>query len=182
MRVHLVHGFNVKDEGAATIDTLRSLIERSGFRVKEHNYPEFFLLRARLCNAAMAMVIRDSISPRDPVIAHSNGCAIVYRAAKAGAKFGHVTLINPALDSKLVIPGARSVDVWYSPSDPWTSMARYIPWSIWGAQGRTGYTGKDARYLSFNEDEIFQDEVKHSGIFDNMKRRQAIVRRAIERF
>ena len=182
-RVHLIHGFNVDDEGAATIDTLGPLIERYGYRVKEHNYPDFFLLRARLCNAAMGTVIRDNITPGDNVMAHSNGCAIVYRAAKAGAKFGHVVLINPALDSKLTIPGARSVDVWYSPTDPWTTLARYIPWSIWGAQGRTGYTGKDAgRYRNINEDELFQDHVKHSGVFANKTRRRVLVSRSADLF
>jgi hypothetical protein len=180
MRVHLIHGFNVDDEGAETIDTLRPLIERYGYRVKEHNYPDFFLLRARLCNQAMASMIRDSITPGDPVIAHSNGAAIVYRAAKAGARFGHVTLINPALNKKLAIPNARSIHVWHSPSDPWTNLARYIPCSIWGAQGRTGYTGDDPRYTNFNEDSIFSDKVKHSGMFADRTRRRVLVSRAIE--
>ena len=176
MIIHSIHGFNVSDEGAATIDKLTPLLQETGRHlVQEHNYPEFFRLRVRLCNKAMAMLIRDMVKPGDSVVAHSNGCAIVYLAAKAGAQFENVTLINPALDSKLAIPHAGSVDVWHSDSDPWTSLARFIPWSIWGAQGRTGYTGDDARYKNYNEDEIFNEKVGHSGMFSDIEKRRAIV-------
>lgn len=179
--IHTIHGFNVKDEGGATTDTLTPILQSRGMQVKEHNYPHFFRLRVRLCNKAMATMIRDMVQPGDPIIAHSNGCAIVYLAAKVGAQFGHVTLVNPALDCKLAIPGATSVDVWYAPSDQWTNVAKYIPFSIWGAQGRKGFTGDDDRYRQINEDEMFQAEVGHSGMFQVEERRQALVDVTLER-
>lgn len=181
MIIHSIHGFNVDDEGAATTDTLTPLFEELGYTVQEHNYPDFFLIRKRLCNPAMGSMVAGMVKPGDAVIAHSNGCAIAYLAAKAGAKFGHVTLINPALNSKLAIPNADTVDVWYSPSDPWTNLAQYIPWSIWGAQGRTGYTGKERMYRQFNEDKFFNNEMKHSGVFADPKKRLLLVQRTHER-
>jgi len=183
MIIHSIHGFNVDDEGGATTDTLTPLFEAKGCAVVEHNYPDFFLVRKRLCNPAMATMVRDQTKPGESIIAHSNGAAIVYLAAKAGAHFGHVVLVNPALNSKLAIPNAASVDVWYSPSDPWTTLARFVPWSIWGSQGRTGYTGKPVgiEYRQYNEDQIFDERVRHSGMFSCDERRQMLVEKTLER-
>lgn len=161
---YLIHGFNVKDRGQRTTDLFRPLLEVAGHRVIEIDYPWMFRLRTRMCNRGLAMVIAGMADENVNVIAHSNGAALTYLAATMGAKFGHVTLVNPALDEKLAIPNAVSVDVWHSPSDFPVLIAKYIPVTIWGAQGRYGYRGKtDERYRNFDEDHRWQLEAGHSG-------------------
>jgi len=180
---YLLHGFNVKDKGAGTVDRLKPILEEyaPGRIIRDIDYGWMHRPRVRLCNKAVAKTIASAVLPKSNVIAHSNGCALVYLAAKAGARWEHVTLVNPALDSNLSIPGARSVHVWYAPSDPWTRLSTYIPWSIWGRQGRTGYTGdEDHRYSNFNEDEIFKRKMYHSGVFSNRDAMELIIHKHVE--
>jgi pimeloyl-ACP methyl ester carboxylesterase len=161
--VYLIHGFNVKDGGEGTTDSIRPHLEKRGLRVREIDYGHFFLGKVRSCNAGIARAITGIIKPGSTCIAHSNGCAITYLACKFGAQFDNVVLVNPALDSKLALAEqVKNIHVWYSPNDPWVSLARYIPWSIWGAQGKTGYTGPlDPRYTQFNLDLILEDTYGH---------------------
>lgn len=177
---YLIHGFNVKDRGAGTTDLLLPYLRESGHDVVEVDYPWMFRVRTRLCNDGLAMVIAELTKPGTNVIAHSNGGALTYLAAKHGARFGHVTLLNPALNEKLAIPHAKSVDVWYSPSDPWTLAAKYIPSSVWGAQGRYGFKGDDPRYTQFDADREFRMKAGHSGVLEHPPARAVVAMRHIE--
>jgi hypothetical protein len=103
--------------------------------------------------------------PGSSVIAHSNGANVVHAAAKAGAVFRNVFLINPALDADVSIPNAAYVHVFYSSSDPWTKLARWIPFSPWGRQGQVGFLGDDPRYESTDLDVLTGTKNGHSGIF-----------------
>ena len=86
------------------------------------------------------------------------------------------------LTQKALAKHVENVQVWYSPKDKWTGIAKYIPFSPWGAQGRKGYTGKkDNRYTQFNEDELFQNmKDKHSGIWQSDKTRQYFVEEVLK--
>lgn len=179
--VYLVHGFNVTDQGEDTTGTLQQHFEHAGFRVRQLTYGWVFRLRARLCNPAIAKTLASTLEPDSIIVGHSNGCAIIYMAALAGARFRHATLINPALDSKLAIPDVGSVDVWYSPSDKWTGLAKYIPFSIWGSQGRTGYTGPAPYYRQFNEEKVFGKTIDHSGVFEHADYRRKIAYKTMEK-
>jgi len=182
MLVYLVHGFNVQDDGANTVGRLRPFFERAGCNVIELNYGYFNLLRVRLCNRSIARVIASSIEPDSIVVGHSNGCAIIYRAAKAGAKFRHATLINPALDDDKAIAGARTVDVWYSPTDKAVPLSRLLLFHTWGTQGRDGYNGPPKKnYRQFNADLEFDADVGHSGIFADPTRSRKVVERTLAR-
>lgn len=152
--IYLIHGFNVKDGGATTTDSIRPYMEEKGFIVREIDYGFFHRVRVKLCNPGVARAISTIVEPGSSCIAHSNGGALAYLACEFGAPFDYVSLVNPALDSSLALAKqVKKVDVWYSPNDPWTNLAQYIPWSIWGAQGKTGYTGiYDYRYKQYNED------------------------------
>jgi pimeloyl-ACP methyl ester carboxylesterase len=177
--VYLIHGFNVRDDGAGTTDLLAPLFEDAGLRVKQLDYGYFERVRVRLCNDSMARVIATTLIPNSLVVAHSNGCDVVYRAAKHGAIFQRAVLINPALDADKAIDNAKQVQVWYSPSDSWTRLARFIPRSNWGNQGCVGYKGNDARYANFNEDVIFNSTVGHSGVFKHDYMLRAIFNHAM---
>ena len=177
-KIYLIHGFNVSDEGKTSTGTLRPLLEMSGHDVSEIHYGWFGRLRVRLCNKSVARTVADLVEPGSYVIAHSNGATIALLAAKYGAPFKGVILINPALNSQLEVPHVEKVHVFYAPSDPWTKIARYIPASIWGSQGATGYTGPDeaGRYTQTNLDKLTGAEVGHSGIFETFTRIQKITR------
>ena len=166
--IYLIHGFNVKDEGADSVDTIRSFLEDYGYIVVDLDYGYFQHLRVRLCNKAIAHIICHLIKPDSTCIAHSNGGTIAYLVCEFGALFKNVVLVNPALDSnKALAKQVEKVQVWYSPHDRWVNLAKFIPFSIWGSQGRTGYTGPaDDRYTNINEERVIgrmQDE--HSGIW-----------------
>ena len=134
-----------------------------------------------MCNAGTAHILASILDPDSIAIGHSNGCAVIERAARYGAKFKHVTLINPALDNDRVILGAGTVNVWYSPHDVATLLAGFLPWHPWGSQGRDGYVGTDSRYKQFNEDILFYTNVGHSGVFNLKYSCQTIIRKLIER-
>lgn len=181
MICYLIHGFNVKDRGAETTDRLKPHLAGYGYTPVDLDYGWTGMIKVRLCNRSIARAMAAAIIPGSAVIGHSNGAALIYQAARAGARFSHVTLINPALDSDLTIKGADSVNVWFSPSDRIVWAARWLRRHTWGDQGRVGCTERDARYHNINADIAFADQVGHSGIFDKERRLQAIVRRMNER-
>ena len=167
--VYLLHGFNVKDGGAGSTGKLRAGLEAAGFTVKEIKYGWMNRVRVRLCNKSVAHVLADMADNDSILIAHSNGCSIAYSAAEFGAPFKHVFLINPALDVDKEIPNVRNVHVFYAHSDPWTKLARWIPFSNWGRQGAIGFTGVavEGKYKQTELDELIGEEVGHSGIFSH---------------
>ena len=181
--IYLIHGFNVKDDGADTVDTVRDYLEVSGEEVCDIDYGYFQRLRVRLCNKGIAKTLSNLVEPGSTCIAHSNGGALAYLACEFGAPFKNVILVNPALDAhKAIAEHVENVQVWYSPHDKWTGLAKFIPASIWGAQGRKGYTGEeDSRYVQFNEDEIFgKMSEAHSGIWQSDRTRQYFVEKVLE--
>lgn len=167
--VYLIHGFNVDDGGAETTDTVIPLLEAEGITIRELDYGHFHRVKVRLCNDGIARMIANLVKPGSTCIGHSNGGALAWKACEYGAPFKNVILVNPALDSdKVIASQVENIQVWYSPNDFWTGIAKYIPGSDWGEQGRTGYTGViDSRYEQFNEDLLMgrnkRDE--HSGIW-----------------
>lgn len=168
-KVYLLHGFNVRDGGESTIGTIADGLICSGFKVRQIKYGHIGRVGVRACNDNVAATIASAIEPGSSIVAHSNGAALVYEAAQLGAQFGNVFLINPALDSTKDIKNAKQVTVYYSPSDPWTKLAKYIPFSNWGNMGAVGYRGRksDCVHLNVNLDKLTGLETKHSGIFQS---------------
>lgn len=168
-RVILVHGFNVRDGGAGSILQLTPFLEQAGFRVKKFRYGFLFLIGVRMFNDRFARMLADFAEPGDVVIAHSNGGAIAHlAAAKYGAEFSHLVLINPALDSDVRFPAwLESVQVWHSPSDAPVQWARWLPWHAWGDMGAVGYQGPyNPRVTSFNKQNGFPvSSSAHSDVF-----------------
>ena len=163
--IYLVHGFNVKDGGDATIGTLRQALEHAGNTVIMVKYGWMHRMRVRMCTKGVARMFASMAKPNSVVVAHSNGANVVHAAAGFGVHFKHVFLINPALDADMDIPNADRVTVFHAPSDPWTRAARWIPFSKWGRQGQIGYTGTDTRYTSVDLDALSGEKLGHSGVF-----------------
>ena len=181
--IYLIHGFNVRDNGTSSIDTLKNDLKNKGHKVIDVNYGFFQRLRVRLCNKSVARLIasiHNSYSSytteESVIIGHSNGCAIIHQACQLGAKFDKAILINPALDSDLAIPRVDSFKVFYSPTDKATMVAKYIPWSPWGNMGRVGYTGGDPRGSNVNMDVKYGLELGHSGVFHDVRPRARLLK------
>jgi hypothetical protein len=165
--IYLVHGFNVRDGGKATTGKLHAALRNTGYTVKQVSYGHVGRMGVRACNDNVAKVLASIVTKDDYVVAHSNGAAIVYDAGEFGMKSKGVFLFNPALDNKKEIRGTDAVRVFHSPSDPWTALAKWIPFSNWGNQGQVGYTGDDfyQKYRHTDNDATFGAETGHSGIF-----------------
>jgi pimeloyl-ACP methyl ester carboxylesterase len=168
----------VKDGGAATTGSLKAGLERAGHTVKDVKYGWMGGVRVRMCNASVGRVMADMADTDSYLVAHSNGAAIAYLAALHAPPntFKKVFLINPALDSNLEIPNVNKVHVLYAQSDPWTRLARWIPFSRWGRQGQVGFTGdaRKGKYTQTELDEAFGKEMGHSGVFETQRTRQFV--------
>lgn len=175
---YLIHGFNERAEGHESVGMLRRGLEERGHTAVLVRYGWVHRIRVRLCNSCLAKAIASLVNQKPGhVIAFSNGAAITYKAAKEGAMWDRAFLINPALNAKLAIPHVRKVDVFYSKSDHWTKLARFIPASIWGRQGAIGYTGDDpeGRYSQLELDKLAGRETKHGGILDTHHDRELLL-------
>lgn len=172
------HGFNVSDRGKNTLDKLKPYLD-----IIDVDYGWMWLFRVKMCNKCIAASVINLI-PKDSVaVAHSNGALIavrvieIYRARQLALKvpeseiqknypFKKLILINPALDVDYDLPEGLHVDVYYTPTDNATLMAKLLPFSAWGAMGRDGYTGDKPYVYNYNNTKMF-GSVEHSDVFDS---------------
>lgn len=72
-------------------------------------------------------------------VTHSNGAAVAYLAVeKYGARPDMIVNFNPALDRWRAAP-VPFVAVIHSDQDRWVDLSQWIPFHIWGDQGKSGY-------------------------------------------
>lgn len=174
-RIILLHGFNVRDGGEHTVGRLRPYLAKAGFaNVNLVSYGWTDMLMVKRHNDRFARLLASMSEPGDVVIAHSNGCAMAYRALRdypVWAEFRDVVFINPALKPKLPIPPAlRSLHVFHSKGDNVVGWARLLsPFSLWGNMGAVGYRGPfDARVRNHDLAEYIDDPAPgHSGVFSD---------------
>lgn len=168
---YLIHGFNVSDNGAGTIDKFAPLLKQRGYIVKNVDYGYNFLARVKLCNKNYARFLSEIAEPESLIIGHSNGCAIALLASQMGAPFSQMVFINPALNRNVKIgPEVHDVHVWHSPGDIAVKAASLIPSSIWGDMGAHGYTGDDYRVKNYNKQDNYMISSKsHSDMFEPAK-------------
>ena len=158
--VWLVHGFNARNP-ENTIGKLRPWLETLGYRVQLFNYGWLGLLGVRFLNRRIAKTLRGLIRVGDVGIGHSNGCAILRRAAEKGAPFRQLVWINPALNRNTELPPKiKLCTVLHTPHDNVVKWAARIPRHEWGDMGNVGYTGEDPRYFNMNT-----NQSGHSTIF-----------------
>lgn len=171
MNCYFVHGFNVRDDGARTIDKLAPYVETQGWNVKQFDYGWTGLFLTLVGNASRARTLAHLSQEGDSAIGHSNGCAIIHRATYDGAKFKRIVYINPALDvDARPAPGVQYCLVLHSPDDVAVWAARLLPFVLWGAMGRDGYKGTpDNRVVNVNLKSFFggEERIGHSDGFDD---------------
>lgn len=164
MRAHIVHGFNVKDAGKGTTDTLKPFLYAAGYEVLDQDYGWFGLLSVRFRNDDVARRIAKSVLPGDIAFGHSNAGDILRQAAWLGAPFKGIVLIHPALDRDTrLAPQVEWVQVYHSSKDEVVVASKFLWFNHpWGDMGNVGYKGQDARWTNFEE------RFEHSEMFQHM--------------
>lgn len=150
---HFVHGFNVSDGGRSTTDRIAPYFRQVAYRTVEWDYG-YVLISMWVSNKRVAQSIARDVAPGDIGVGHSNGCAILTRAADMGAPLTGLVLLNPALDADIAFaPQLKWVHVYYNQDDSAVKWAEVIPHVLnrrWGGMGARGYTGKDPRVESID--------------------------------
>lgn len=177
-KTYYVHGFNVKDKGAATVCTFTPYISPHKTWIINHSYGRFGLFQVLFRNSSVAKKLaarmKREIYDGDKAyaIGHSNGCAIILRALNQGAKFESILLINPALNIKTRFPDCvKRIIVVHTEHDKAVRAARFfdsipivelmIP-DAWGAMGQKGYGGDDPRVHNIDLTSLLDG---HSALF-----------------
>ena len=174
-KFHILHGFNVDDGGKDTTDTLIPRFQNDGFKVKQHDYGYLWIFGVLFRNDNIAREVAKHIKPGDYGVGHSNGCAILVKAAQEGAPFEKLFLINPALENDVEFPAhIKEIHVFHNKYDKPVKAAKWLrrllPWHrdfLWGEMGNTGYQGDDERV--FNHDQITWGVKGHSTVFKHKK-------------
>ena len=164
----LIHGFNVRDNGANTVDKLGPHFAARGYRIGQFDYGWTFLLGARFGNKQRAERLAALVQPGDIAVGHSNGCTIIHYATTIfKAALRCLVYVNPALDCDAEpAEHVESVHVWHSPSDAAVRAASVIPFVSWGMMGASGYTGADPRVVNFDKENDFDlSSREHSDVF-----------------
>lgn len=176
MTTHLIHGFNVLDGGRGSVGRLVPWLHGA----RRYDYGWTFLLRLRWVNDSAVHELLHSIKTGDVLVAHSNGCLIVWRLAwelrKRGIRLGAVICIQPALRRDTLWPDDLPVLCAFNPDDWIVELGRMWgrfvsvaqPWRErhgWGAAGRHGFTSGQALVENRDTAEEHPQALGHSGIF-----------------
>lgn len=136
----LLHGFNVRDGGAGTVDKFIDSVAKYECKSVEFEYGWLGFLGVRIAGGALSSVLAKLGEAQDFAIAHSNGCCIVHRALQKGLKLKFAIYIAPALDADVEIPfdSVERIYVLHSTNDFPVRIAKYIPLHPWGSMGNEG--------------------------------------------
>jgi len=173
-RAILIHGMNVIDLGAGSIDLVKHYLYSKGHTPFEFEYGWLGLLGVRFGNKAIAEKLMQIYQEGDVVIAHSNGCAITARAIDMGLPVEHCIFIHPALQPEwepLENSKVKRIDVYYSEHDKVGRLAALYRWAaplnfIFGPT----YYGPMMTYGATSQNRIFEnhnDGQKHSSGFQH---------------
>jgi len=181
--IHLVHGFNVRDKGAGTTDTLRPYFEALKYTVVEHDFGFRFLLGVRFGNAKRAQQLASKLTSGDILVGHSDGCNIITQALwqryrQHGRRESYRCIFfNPALNRNTEqAANVRKVLVFATPTDRIVWLSRYLLIHPWGQMGRLGYRGPQMDvYRNIFYETFFLHDMQHSNIFAKPHRIQRCV-------
>lgn len=151
MKIILIHGIHEK-EGDTNMSMLWPYLQRHlpDRQIHLHSYGFMGFWEARWDNKRQAKRLASVIEEGDVVVTHSNGAAITYMACcDHGARPAGVININPALDRKRTAP-AKWVETIHSDGDRWVWLSQWLPWHIWGDQGKVGYRGGEKNTVNYN--------------------------------
>lgn len=182
MRVHVVHGI-LSPVGTSGLLGLVPFLQAAGFECRVPDYGYITATETRIVNPLIWRSIRPYVEPGDVFIGHSNGCAIGYELAQAGAGFAGAAFINAALRRDAVPPAPTWLDVYYNAGDLATvaavaSAAAGFSDCVWGDMGHAGPADWDmsGRVIGIDCGDDFHERVQglprvsgHSDIFTPAK-------------
>lgn len=184
----LVHGINISDSGAATVDRLIPYL-KSSFVIEQVDYGWMFVLGALFKASFLASRVDALLKQYAEkgwdinLIGHSNGCTIIYKALRKSeytANVKNVVFIAPALDTSIDFPtNTIKYHVMYSPFDMPTKVAKiinYLPGLsnlCWGNMGAVGSTTPQQGLTNYNVNALYftlsgkRKVFGHSTFFDH---------------
>jgi hypothetical protein len=171
VKIVLIHGFNVRDGGARSIDKLAPLLEAAGHTVDkdEADYGWLGLLSVRIRKYSAVRRIMLALEYADVVISHSNGANYENMALKLldqrHSRKYKVIRISPALNPKTGVPrNVLFAGVWHTRADWIAGLSGLLLFHPWGRQGMSGYDGTDWRIRNFDYTDLIAG---HSDWFEN---------------
>jgi len=149
-RVHLVHGFFVRDGGSRTVAKLAPYFESVGMESTVFSYGWIGPMGVWFLNPRIVKQLIPRVKPGDIGVGHSNGCVLLHMSSVYGAPFRQLVYLNPALSSNapVVPPHVKRIHVWHAHSDLIVKFAAWlralVPWApigdpLWGDMGARGY-------------------------------------------
>lgn len=144
MTVHLVHGIHTG--GPSPIQGLSLYVPGP---IAYPDYGWIAGLETRVANPIIVGCLAPYIGPRDILIGHSNGCAIVYDLLNRGVQCAGAVFVNAALERSIKLPPKCPwIDVYFNIGDQITEAARVgaalgLTDLVWGEMGHAGYLGHD---------------------------------------
>lgn len=177
-RAILVHGFNVRDDGAGTTGRLaKRLRDQGGIEVVEFQPGWRGLVGVRVSNKRRAQQLAKLIRPDDLLIGHSDGCNLIDMACHELTSFNpskvKCVYFNPALDRDTALsPIVEKCLVFHTESDRIVWISRHLLFHPWGEMGQKGYKAirqnlHDDRYRNIAYEALSHHQLGHSGVFHN---------------
>lgn len=171
-----VHGFNVRDGGAQTVDRFAPFFKGLGYNVEtdsaDYGYFSLFMVRfnkhsavVRIANAIRAA---EATGKRVIIVSHSNGSNYTNKALRLLARSGHAmnniieVRLSPALN-RTTATYASKCTVFYSRTDIWPWLSSLLFLHPWGGQGTFGYKGDCLLMKSWD----YTDAVKRHSDWSN---------------
>lgn len=137
----VVHGIHAR-EGQSNVWRLKPYLELAGHTVELFEYGFTSALLARWRNPGTAKRLAEAHGDSCDYVCHSNGAAVLYLAMRDhGLKARRVSLINPALDADIRLPGAAATDIYYNAGDTVVGLAALLWRNPWGRMGSVGWMG-----------------------------------------
>jgi hypothetical protein len=166
MRVVLVHGFNVRDKGARTVDRLVPFLPKNwDIDTDTADYGFFNLWMVRFARRKAIRRIAKALKEADIVVAHSNGCNYVLKALEllTCERKIKVFFFSPAVNRSTRFPDrVKKAWVYFTKVDVWVFLSAFIPFHPWGWMGYLGPKPGDDRVIPKNHTDAVGS---HSGWF-----------------
>lgn len=156
------HGFFTADGGKGTTDKLHKYIRARGYEVIDDDYGFLTLLGVRFTTDRIVedLVEKAKVNPGCAYVGFSHGGYIGAKALEAGAPFGTMLLIHPALRCDWTPPDSfkGKIHVFFHHTDYATWGAKAIrmfsPFNLvfgrseWGSAGSVGLDREDPRIIN----------------------------------
>lgn len=164
-KIILCHGINQNKPGKDNLDSLLPYL--GDHDVVQADYGPLNVFQVRYFNNSLSNIIAGMAADESIGIGHSNGCALLLRAARKTSKITRLILINPALDDDAEFPDTlKRIDVFHNKTDLAVWYSKFFPFHEFGEMGRVGYTGKNSRVFNHETTDLFGVH-HHSDVLKN---------------